>query len=1000
MSICLPRRILLGHSCFQARRHVFYPPLTPYRLSLGIIQSPSPSTWRNYAHRSKDSSKRKPYPIPPAGLRKDPSEWIKSLEIYIPPRNVDNGLAAAGPIGRKSWQEDSKAILELLYQAREQLGFDLLTILGLKLGRWRDFHLIFNKLFDFASESRALARPGELPSNIDWSSLGSFDRLSGDHLKTTSLSELRVDTDGRDALSVKDYLEGAMLQHQTGKADRRAEAMSEILQSLGSFILEASDLPEAESASVMSHFHLVVAQLHHLDMIPSGVYKYDSNYDPTLPNRPPEMQLLSYPIMSVVSGVALEAAAADNAIDGPESDSTPFAPLSKFKSRPLGFGIWLEFILWCCVEGGYAAEASWILQMSRSRSKAWNIQSWAALHQSKGPIDPLKMDRYDTWEECGVLSDEPFSYRSDRPFLGMGERTITKEVVYSVMEGLINSLKTDAGTPSGPGDPLKFVLTRLGLLRALLGRNKLSLSQEELTYLIVRILETGAVVPETDPQSLEHLLNHASYILPAEHSINPPVAGYENVSLPEYKPAESLVVLGLYQYALNIYASSGRASGTIDIFGRLLGEVDPAKVFEMRESVLDPKYLVMAHRVHQTASSRSRIAQSPAQSERLELPPVSWALLLDTLTSSRLYRLADWVTHTCAKALEVSTSRTREGFLITDSLVRLATATKNRELYSNTIKRLERPLRRQTLIALLNWRIGECDSKGAVELLRYLRDIRLSQWDIENITSLAAVIIRLECQPSSSDQSSSDFIPAENQDEALELACSLLVDLLNGKFNQHYSYAKDPNISKAILNRLHHVFRSVPGRLSNACRKVQLQWDRRYDPEYRIPPSAFNHLLAAVVDTQGCLPGKRLWDQFCIDPLLSFDASRDRKQQKIRTDLPFNARSIYPKRTPLVVPDLTTVRIIANAALDEQKSPRQSGHNPAYPVVQPLTSQKHSADNVNRVLDWCVRVYERLGLDFREINRELDGHPARKLGHLTETPLSTAKRMPEQTPAS
>ncbi|EFQ98197.1 hypothetical protein MGYG_01233 [Nannizzia gypsea CBS 118893] len=985
MRICLaPRRILLGHSLFQARRDAFHLPLTPYRLLPEILRSTFHSTRRNYTHRS-DSANRKPYPIPPAGLRKDPSEWIKSLEKYIPRRNLDKGSMT----GQKSEQEDCEAILELLYQAREQLGFDLLTILGFKLGRWHDFHVIVNKLLDFASENRALIRGEGLPSNIAWGCLGSFDSLSGDQLKTTELSGIQLDNNGRHVSSFKAYLEGTMLQNQLGKSDRRAETMSELWQSLGAFVLEASDLPATESHVAMSHFYLVVARLHHLDMIPSDVYKYVSNYDPTLPNRPPGIQLLSYPIMSVLSETALEAAALEDSVDKAESDSTPSVPSFKFNSKQLGLGIWLEFVLWCCVEGGYTAEAAWILHTSRGCSKPWNIHSWAALHRSKGPIDPLKMDRYDTWAECGVFSDEPFAYRSDRPFLGMGERTITKEVVSSVMEGLINSLKFDAGTASGRGDSLKYVLTRLGLLRALLGRNKLSLSQEDLTHMIVRILEAGAVAPEIDPQSLELLLNHASYIHPAEHLTNPSGPGYENARPQEYSPASSLVVLGLYQYMLNIYASSGRASGTIDIFGRLLGEVDPAKVFEMRESVLDSKYLIMAPRVHQTAASRSRMARHKAQSEHLELPPVSWALLLDTLTSSRLYRLADWVTHSCAKALEISTSRTREGALITDSLIRLATATKNRELYSKTIKKLKPPLKRQTLIALLNWRIGECDCKGAIELLHYLQDTKLLQWDIENITSLAAVIIRLEYQLSSTNQPKVRSTSVESQKDTLDLACNLLIDLLNGKFNQHYSYAKGQHISEAMLNRLHYVFCTISGRLSEICRKVQLQWDRLYDPEYRIPPNAFNQLLTAVVDTQGLLAGKRLWDRVCIDPLLSFDTFRDRKQQIIRAGLPFNARSIYPKKTSLVIPDLTTIRIIANAALDEQKYLRQLGHNSASPAVQPLTSQKYTAENIDRILAWCARIYERLGLDSREINRELDGYPARKQANLAGTPLPT-----------
>ncbi|KAM5435237.1 hypothetical protein MferCBS31731_006379 [Microsporum ferrugineum] len=986
MSICLgPRRILQGHNLFQARRHAFPLPLTPFRLSFGAPRLEFHSSARNDDQRPSALPNRKPCPVPP-GLRKDPTEWIKHLEKFIPRRNLDKSSTTAGTMEQKSEQKECEAILELLYQAREQLGFDLLSILGFKLDRWQDFHAIVNKLLNFTNESRPRARREQLPSNIRWASLGSFDDLSSDTLRCIEPSDIKYGDDDIPASSFNTYLEGSNLHNQLRNPDRRPEVMSELWQSLGIFILEAADLPTEDGFSVMSHFYRVVARLHHLDMIPPEVYKYVPKRDPALPNRPPGMYLLSYPIMSVLSDAAWEAAATQDAIDGAEPGTTPYIPPLTYKSKQLGFGIWLEFVLWCCVEEGCAVGATWILQMSRNRSKTWSIKSWAALCQTNGSIDPLKMSHYDTWAECGELSNERSAGRSHRPFLGMGERTITKEVVISIMDGLINSLEVETGTQ---GDSFRFVWVRLGLLRALLGRNKLSLSQEDLTYLIIRILETEAIIPEIKPQSLELLLNQASYIHPQEQLAHSSSPGLENAHQQEYHPANSLVVLGLYQYALNIYASSGNISGTIDVFERLLGDVDPKKVAEVRDSVLDPKYCIMAHRVRQTVHSRFRNSKSASQSQDFELPPVSWALLLDTLTSSRLYRLAEWVTDSCAEALKISTSRTREGALITDSLIRLATATKNHQLYSNAIKRLRFPLERQTLILMLNWRIGECNWTGAVELLHYLRDTKLSQWDVENITSLGAMIIRLENWQSSTDQSELDPTLAKSQAETLGLANTLLVDFLSGKFNQHYSYANGLRVPEATLNRLYRVFSSIPGSLSRVCYEVQLQWSRPFEPDYYIPSYAFNQFLAAVVDTQGSLAGKRLWDKVCIDPLLIVDPTRDRKQQTIKTGLPFNSRSIYPKKTPLVSPDLTTVRIIANAALEEQKSLQQRGHYPIYSATEPLTSEKYTAESVGSILAWSARVYERLGLGPREINRELDGYPTQKATRPTDVPPST-----------
>ncbi|KAF3491512.1 uncharacterized protein GIQ15_01029 [Arthroderma uncinatum] len=985
MSICpRPRRILPGHSLFQARRHAIPHPLTPCRLSSGISQQTFHGSPHNDTHRPSNRSNRLPCPVP-RGLRKDPSEWIKYLEKYIPRQNLDKDSPARGATEQKIDQEDCDAILELLYQARAQQNFDLLTILGFKFGRWQDFHAIINKLLDFADAVRPISKRGRLPSNIHWGNLGSFDGLSGEKLESIKPTDIHYHNDGMPISSFDSYSEEPVMHNQLGEAGTRIGAMDELWQSLGVFVLEAADEPTKEGSALMSHFYRVVARLHHLDMIPPEIYKYTPKLDPTLPNRPPGVHLLSYPIMSVLSDATWEATAAEDAMADP--DNSPYVAPLRYRSKQLGFGVWLEFILWCCVEGGYAAGAAWILQKSRNRSRSWSVQSWARLYQAKGSIDPLKMDRYDTWAQCGVLSNEPFAGPSNRPFQGMGLRTITSEVIVAAMDGLVNSLGVGVGAR---GDSPSFVWERLGLLRAILSKNKIYLRQADITYLIVRILETGAIVPETKPQSLELLLNLAPYIPPTDQPTESSSPHFKGLYQQEYDPEYSGLVLGLYQYALNIYASSGHVSGTIDVFERLLGAVDPEKVFEIRNSVLDHKYLIKAHPVRQTEQNRSRNMKPASGSQNLQLSALSWTLLLDTLTSSRLYRLANWLTSSYEEALRSSTSRSREGVLIADPLIRLATATKNRELFYNVVQGLTPPLENQTLISLLNWRIGELDWKDTAELLCYLRDRKNSQWDVTNIMSLGATIFRLECQPLGECQSELDPTFEESQDETLDLAKKLLTDVLNGKFNQHYSYSTDLHTSEATLNQVHHFFSSIPGCLSDICHEVKLQWGRPIEPSYRIPSSAFNRFLSAVVDTQGSLAGKRLWDEFCIEPVTTMakrirtkknmlvQTSRKRIQQADMIKPSFKAKSTHHKKTPLVSPDLTTVRIIAQAALEEQKCFWQRGPQPTYPNVNSLTPETYTAESVDRILSWSAEMFERLRLGDREINRELDGYPLRK----------------------
>src|SRR5947207_10661616 len=75
-----------------------------------------------------------PCPVP-VGLRENPVHWIRFLEQYLPPRLRQN--PSDNTVAEGSEPEQCQAILQLIYQARTLMNFDLLAYLGVKLGRWR-----------------------------------------------------------------------------------------------------------------------------------------------------------------------------------------------------------------------------------------------------------------------------------------------------------------------------------------------------------------------------------------------------------------------------------------------------------------------------------------------------------------------------------------------------------------------------------------------------------------------------------------------------------------------------------------------------------------------------------------------------------------------------------------------------------------------------------------------------------------------------------------------
>lgn len=957
------RKICLGHRLYQPHLKLFDPPYLRFYTAFGSKQGqPEPENPTQHAHRIT-------CPLPPRELRENPAEWIPYLERYIPrePQSDAEVFSTEWEV-EQTEQDQCKSILQLLYQARAQWNLDLLTFLGFDLGRWQDFHSLINKLLDNADSLRFPLPKGQLPSNIDWNSMGSFKEIT--HNKLYSIETIPINRGKNDIplSSFDSYSPEPLVVGRMGESATRTGTMEEIWQCLGFFIIRAASLPSDGAASLTPHFYRIVARLHSLDMIPHDVYKYTPNRDKTVPNRPPGMNILSHAIMNILSESAWEANAT-------ATDSKVKSNMLSYRSRELGLGLWLEFVLWCCVEGGYSREAAWILQQWRHSKEEWNVRSWDKLVKGNGPVDVKKMTLYDNWAQCGSRSDDPLENQLGKPFLGMGARTITREVVVAIIDGLSNSLKVGVGFR---GDSPHFVWERIGMLRTILNKNGLSLRPGHVSYLVVRILEASSIVPETKPQTLELLLNLAPYITTSENlraSLQVSLDGRQR----EYKPDYSGIVLGLYQYVLNIYAANGHISGALDVFLRLLGSVDSEEAQNIFKLVLDHRYLIKPQTIRRKKANfhpdLNRLLNTNNSPSTVQLSPVSWSLVIDVLTSSRAYRLMNWFLTNDTKESINLPKKLYNDDLVAPALIRFAAATGNQDLFSSVTKELAPPLSHSILTSLLDYRAMEFDWQKASQLLLYLRDLNHGQWDVTNVATLAAAIIKLEHQLYRRSDSIDDYTQAVQ--EQLSLARAVITKLFEGRFNRIFDSAFDRLQTEEILVQLHRLFSSIPGTLSQVCRDVEPPSKRS---TYIMPAKAFNQILASVVETQGSSAGKKLWHRFCVDPgtvgaqriqtggnqLLYFSNEIDSRTGGVRPFFDFNA--VEKRYGKLTTPNLITVRIIAQAALSEQRFLWQNR------TFSPHSMHLPSEAGVESTLDWCAKMFRRFHLGGREIDRELDGH--------------------------
>jgi hypothetical protein len=197
---------------------------------------------------------------------------------------------------------------------------------------------------------------------------------------------------------------------------------------------------------------------------------------------------------------------------------------------------------------------------------------------------------------------------------------------------------------------------------------------------------------------------------------------------------------------------------------------------------------------------------------------------------------------------------------------------------------------------------------------------------------------------------------------------------------------------------------SLPGPLQEVAEKAELKYKPAFNRDVLpyVPSVAFHNLLTAVVDVHGSAAGKQLWERWCLEP----EYSETRRLQdggvvRLYSSNELDFRKGAPTFNPLrleeiqkkaVIPNLNTVRIIAQAAVKEYRlheSQKATGNTPSiFSKSEPSQSTSPS-----EVLDFCIDKFRALRLYEKEIDREVQGHLSRKM----KEPLSEKRKTPRKT---
>ncbi|RDW86413.1 uncharacterized protein DSM5745_03055 [Aspergillus mulundensis] len=949
--------------------------------------------------------------------------WVSLIEEFLRRNSKDAGTHSASGnssgITRRSFAETID-LANHLSTARTELNRDLLAHIGFKLNNWSTVYGTLSRLVDAAEAvwEASASPPGVIEDRAKCSKL-SLDELTDEDSSPQSRRTSKIT--GLASLDSLTYRPFARDYHML--------LMAEVWKSLGIIILYAVDTSPAKSKLAMSVVYRTLARLHHSGLVSERVYKYTTPgiYQATF--RPPGMHLLSSHIMDVLSDAAWTVHEAEVAAEAAAAGKdAPFLP-AKINIKELGHEIWLEFILWCCVEHGHINEGIWLVDKLVSRQrKGWKFQSWAPLLRDEQSLRNTRISReVSTWPspDSASVSPEP-QKRTDSPslFHGLGKQTISVEVVQALLDNLLNLVHMGMSTGGTPAtellrriDNLKFTITS-----ATASDSKFLPTIRAANWFTTRVMESGGLIPEADPQTFDDFLKLTPHVVPPWSNGMCPV---EEEALAKLHRSQlyddTSAFTGLMEYNLKFHSFQRFTGSALNLFAHLQAVMDTCKMRRLDDFFSSQVGSDSAH----PSSHSDDIA--PFESSIPQLSNVTLAHLFDLITVSRAYAFGEWLLLSGDIDGPTVPASAYGDQALAPSLLRFAAATKNDTVGESVVQSLAEPISLNTLRALLNYRITMHQWDRVVPTLRYIRDNRIKTWAHSNIAAIAAEIIRLEhalrLQPQV--QNPDDTVISDIEVNLVE-AKKVLYRILFGEFDENpWRKRRNPNFQAHTLISFTRLFRHLPSpSLHEIADSV---FESEYVPMYRLPyiPSPpFHTVLAAIVETQGPSAAMKIYKRFCVSyssPEFSHlvvggitrfyqKAERDFR----RGDPDFDAAYFHHLQKKMVFPNPNTVRILTQAAVREYQAavaeieaeaearpesnpesapaspesslestvPEQSSGEPlSLPTddeIDPLSSQSSSPltpaerkAEAERTLIFCIRRFEIFHMSDIEIAREV-----------------------------
>ncbi|KAI4224305.1 MAG: hypothetical protein LQ349_007264 [Xanthoria aureola] len=768
----------------------------------------------------------------------------------------------------------------------------------------------------------------------------------------------------------KNYLDvqrfsGVSLKNLTAFTPRSAShiCLGEIWRIVGSMIVQAADYKptSAESRSIMTCVLRILAHLHHFEAVPSSIYNQAPPLDPSVLQRPPTLYFWSLRIMADLSDASFHSVNPNPKSDQSEAsglyhpnDTPGTGSLNVVTGQPMPEvepQIWLDFVLWCCVDGGWITEAAEIVSEMSTRSadgQQFLVIDWNTLRKQTAPklpwttrmkmaINGSRMREFAGGPSLGI-------YDERASLLKPPERTVSSEVIAAIVDGLVST--TSSRTEVHGNEP-SVVEKHIRVCKKMLDRKRVGLGSNSWDSVILRMADTPSSESRA-PQKAETFLEQIMSLSPAFlHEPASANSAYDSQSMAQaYVADSSAIILGLLHRLLLDFALAGNFCAARRIFHRLQATVDANRIISLKNF---PLMVSPSPRQDQEEPLIDDTDEPQAPGLNPQLPAVVLAPLLKLAVDFEDLEMGRWLLYSDDVDGRIIPPTMYSNQVLHPALISFASAAGDERLLRSVMKHLKPPVPEDTLRALLHHQIRLEEWDSVHEIFELFRDTEGSAWAASDVLVLAGAVLGLEKRaPHVPSRRATAVSPGR-----------LLHQVMSGLYNNSQDPSRPRDLSQTrLLNQLARMVASVPSRLSS---DLSPFCDMRYNQlsaSHDIPPRAFNYFLSTVIELFGLKEGKRLCEQWCSFQALAGSVKTPYVEHVVEP----NAETFY-----------TFLRRISHARItrekDEKKTPTARGELAGKAGGGPGMSD-HVDEDEQSILKWVFAGCVDIGIPLQRVKQE------------------------------